>query len=216
MLGNLEVMEALINRMTNRGYIHFKKKEELSEAKIEACFEETILKSSLLRETILEESEFSEKLIDDPYIFSRFVLEELVETRKRERELLWKIIRVEEETEEVLNIERVREREEKITRLQAEIVDLKKKLAEARGLSEADLNRLHGYLNRPIAELELTVRAANCLEEANIVTVRDLVTKTESEMLKTRNFGRRSLNELKDILAEMGLKFGMDTAEVEE
>jgi DNA-directed RNA polymerase subunit alpha len=57
--------------------------------------------------------------------------------------------------------------------------------------------------------LELSVRSSNCLEAANIVTIKDLVTKTESEMLKYRNFGRKSLNEIKDILAEMGLSFGM-------
>ncbi|MBD3184375.1 DNA-directed RNA polymerase subunit alpha [Candidatus Poribacteria bacterium] len=65
------------------------------------------------------------------------------------------------------------------------------------------------YLARPVAELELSVRSANCLEAAEIVTIRDLVTKTESEMLKFRNFGRKSLNEIKEILADMGLRFGM-------
>ena len=57
--------------------------------------------------------------------------------------------------------------------------------------------------------MELSVRSANCLEAADIVTIRDLVTKTEPEMLKYRNFGRKSLNEIKTILAEMGLSFGM-------
>jgi len=65
------------------------------------------------------------------------------------------------------------------------------------------------YLSKPVAELELSVRSANCLEAADIVTIRDLVTKTEPEMLKYRNFGRKSLNEIKTILAEMGLSFGM-------
>jgi DNA-directed RNA polymerase subunit alpha len=72
---------------------------------------------------------------------------------------------------------------------------------------EAERRKL--YLSKPVAELELSVRSSNCLEAANIVTIKDLVTKTESEMLKYRNFGRKSLNEIKDILAEMGLSFGM-------
>lgn len=65
------------------------------------------------------------------------------------------------------------------------------------------------FLAKPVAELELSVRSSNCLEAANIATIRDLVTKTESDMLKYRNFGRKSLNEIKDILADMGLSFGM-------
>ncbi len=65
------------------------------------------------------------------------------------------------------------------------------------------------YLSKPVAELELSVRSANCLEAAKIITIKDLVTKTEQEMLKYRNFGRKSLNEIKTILVEMGLSFGM-------
>lgn len=57
-------------------------------------------------------------------------------------------------------------------------------------------------------ELELSVRAANCLKNANIKTIRDLVQKTENEMLKTKNFGKKSLNEIKEILLEMGLTLG--------
>ena len=64
-------------------------------------------------------------------------------------------------------------------------------------------------LDKPVAELELSVRSANCLEAADIVTIRNLVTKTESDMLKYRNFGRKSLTEIKEILAEMGLSLGM-------
>ena len=70
-----------------------------------------------------------------------------------------------------------------------------------------DKNR---YLDKPVAELELSVRAANMLEAAGIKTVRELVAKTESEMLRYRNFGRKSLNEIKSILQEMGLDFGME------
>jgi DNA-directed RNA polymerase subunit alpha len=61
-----------------------------------------------------------------------------------------------------------------------------------------------------VDELELSVRSYNCLKNANIKTIGDLVTKTEAEMLKTKNFGRKSLNEIKDILAEMGFSLGMN------
>ena len=65
------------------------------------------------------------------------------------------------------------------------------------------------YLSKPVAELELSVRSSNCLEAAQITTIRDLVAKTEQDMLKFRNFGRKSLNEIKDFLANMGLSLGM-------
>ena len=58
-------------------------------------------------------------------------------------------------------------------------------------------------------ELELSVRSYNCLKNANIQTIGELVCKTEAEMLKTKNFGRKSLNEIKEILASMGLGLGM-------
>jgi len=64
-------------------------------------------------------------------------------------------------------------------------------------------------LNRSVEELELSVRSYNCLKNANIQTIGELVQKTEAEMLKTKNFGRKSLNEIKDILAQMGLSLGM-------
>lgn len=72
-----------------------------------------------------------------------------------------------------------------------------------------EAERLESYLSKPVAELELSVRAANCLAAGEIVTIRDLVSRTEQDMLKFRNFGRKSLNEIKAILAEMGLSFGM-------
>jgi DNA-directed RNA polymerase subunit alpha len=72
--------------------------------------------------------------------------------------------------------------------------------------------RIHELLKMPVDELELSVRSANCLRAANIKSIGDLVQKTESEMLKYRNFGRKSLSELADILHEMGLHFGMDIA----
>ncbi len=65
------------------------------------------------------------------------------------------------------------------------------------------------HLNKSVEELELSVRSYNCLKNANIRTIRELVQKSEPEMLKTKNFGRKSLNEIKDILASMGLSLGM-------
>jgi DNA-directed RNA polymerase subunit alpha len=64
-------------------------------------------------------------------------------------------------------------------------------------------------LYRPVDELELSVRSANCLQNADIKYIGELVQKTEGEMLKTKNFGRKSLNEIKEILAGLGLEFGM-------
>jgi DNA-directed RNA polymerase subunit alpha len=64
-------------------------------------------------------------------------------------------------------------------------------------------------LDRSVEELELSVRSYNCLKNANITTIRELVQRTEQEMLKTKNFGRKSLNEIKEILAAMGLSLGM-------
>jgi DNA-directed RNA polymerase subunit alpha len=72
-----------------------------------------------------------------------------------------------------------------------------------------EIEKRKSYLTKPVAELELSVRAANCLAAADIITIKDLVTKSEPEMLKYRNFGRKSLNEIKAILVEMGLSFGM-------
>jgi DNA-directed RNA polymerase subunit alpha len=65
------------------------------------------------------------------------------------------------------------------------------------------------HLDRSVEELELSVRSYNCLKNANIQTIRELVQKSENEMLKTKNFGRKSLNEIKDILVKMGLSLGM-------
>jgi len=69
--------------------------------------------------------------------------------------------------------------------------------------------KLNENLFRSVDELELSVRSANCLQNANIKTIGELVQKTEAEMLKTKNFGRKSLKEIKEILAEMGLTLGM-------
>ncbi len=77
---------------------------------------------------------------------------------------------------------------------------------EVKPIEEQKLNE---NLFRSVDELELSVRSANCLQNANIKTIGDLVQKTEGEMLKTKNFGRKSLKEIKEILAEMGLALGM-------
>ena len=74
---------------------------------------------------------------------------------------------------------------------------------------EEDEEKLNENLFRPVSELELSVRSANCLKNANITYIGELVQKTESEMLKTKNFGRKSLNEIKGILEDMGLSLGM-------
>jgi DNA-directed RNA polymerase subunit alpha len=74
--------------------------------------------------------------------------------------------------------------------------------------------RLLENLNRSVDELELSVRSYNCLKNANIRTIGELVQKNESEMLKTRNFGRKSLNEIKEILSSMGLGLGMNLENV--
>ena len=80
------------------------------------------------------------------------------------------------------------------------------------GKSEAGYEESHREVNknlsRGVNELELSVRAANCLKNANIKTIADLVQKSEGEMLRTKNFGKKSLNEIKEILSEMGLSLG--------
>jgi len=74
---------------------------------------------------------------------------------------------------------------------------------------EKEEQKLNQNLFRPVSELELSVRSANCLKNANITLIGELVQKTEGEMLKTKNFGRKSLNEIKGILEDMGLSLGM-------
>ncbi|WP_020676872.1 DNA-directed RNA polymerase subunit alpha [Geopsychrobacter electrodiphilus] len=72
-------------------------------------------------------------------------------------------------------------------------------------------SRINENLYRSVEELELSVRSANCLKNAQINMIGELVQRSEAEMLKTQNFGRKSLNEIKDILSEMGLTLGMKT-----
>src|ERR1044071_2508 len=83
-------------------------------------------------------------------------------------------------------------------------------VAVAPSESPADANQLNRYLLKKVDELELSVRSANCLKNDNIIYIGDLVQKTEAEMLRTPNFGRKSLNEIKEVLASMGLRLGMD------
>ncbi len=72
-----------------------------------------------------------------------------------------------------------------------------------------DVTPLNPYLEKPVEDLELSVRSANCLKNADINFIGDLAQKTDQEMLKTKNFGRKSLNEIKALLAEMDLTLGM-------
>jgi DNA-directed RNA polymerase subunit alpha len=76
-------------------------------------------------------------------------------------------------------------------------------------ISDADREAFYEKLGKSVDELELSVRSYNCLKNANIRSIGELVQKTEAEMLKTKNFGRKSLNEIKEILGGMGLSLGM-------
>jgi len=81
---------------------------------------------------------------------------------------------------------------------------------------DEEIVRVRNLLKTRVDELELSVRSSNCLRAANIQTIQDLVTKTESDMLKYRNFGRKSLNEISTLLEEMNLSFGMDISKFVE
>jgi DNA-directed RNA polymerase subunit alpha len=74
---------------------------------------------------------------------------------------------------------------------------------------DSEREDLRRKLNMSVNEIELSVRAANCLNNANITTVGELAQKSEAEMLKYRNFGKKSLNEIKQKLTELGLSLGM-------
>ena len=79
-----------------------------------------------------------------------------------------------------------------------------------RGISESQAGmQVNEVLYRPVDELELSVRSANCLQNADIKFVGELIQRSEGEMLRTKNFGRKSLNEIKEILAGLNLEFGM-------
>ncbi|RMH15605.1 MAG: DNA-directed RNA polymerase subunit alpha [Acidobacteria bacterium] len=85
---------------------------------------------------------------------------------------------------------------------------------EAPAAQDEALSGLDKLLARSIDELDLSVRSANCLKNANIHTLRDLVRKSEKEMLETKNFGKKSLEELQEVLGKLGLQFGMDVPPV--
>jgi DNA-directed RNA polymerase subunit alpha len=87
---------------------------------------------------------------------------------------------------------------------------------ESRSEIDEETMRIRQLLQMRVDELELSVRSSNCLRAANIVTLEELVRRTESEMLKYRNFGRKSLTELNGILSELGLHFGMDVEKYRE
>jgi DNA-directed RNA polymerase subunit alpha len=78
---------------------------------------------------------------------------------------------------------------------------------------DEEVKRIRDLLAQPVDELDLSVRSHNCLKAASIKNIGDLVRREESEMLKFRNFGRKSLQELVEVLDERGLHFGMDVEE---
>jgi DNA-directed RNA polymerase subunit alpha len=89
-------------------------------------------------------------------------------------------------------------------------------MVEQEATEDEELVRIRNLLRTRVDELELSVRSSNCLRAANIQTLEDLVTKSETEMLKYRNFGRKSLNEIGTLLESMGLSFGMDISKYME
>ena len=80
-------------------------------------------------------------------------------------------------------------------------------------IPETEYKEFLELINKPITELELSVRSANCLEAANIKTIGDLVQKTEAQMLKYKNFGKKSLSEIQNILTGMNIHLGMNVQE---
>lgn len=87
-------------------------------------------------------------------------------------------------------------------------------LFEEKETKSSDEGKIQKLLNTSINEIELSVRSSNCIQRANIKTIGDLIRKSEPEMLKYRNFGKKSLNEIKKVLAEMGLSLGMNVDEL--
>lgn len=97
-------------------------------------------------------------------------------------------------------------REQLVVFLNFEDEDTPVEIAKSTASKTSSMNE---FLLKPVSELELSVRSANCLQNANIKHIYELVSKTEGEMLRTKNFGRKSLNEIKEILTIMGLGLGM-------
>jgi DNA-directed RNA polymerase subunit alpha len=93
-------------------------------------------------------------------------------------------------------------------------VDSEESMVEEVATSDADeFSGIDAILSKSIDELDLSVRSANCLKNASIYTLRDLVRRSEKDMLETKNFGRKSLEEVQDILTSLGLRLGMDVPE---
>ncbi len=88
-------------------------------------------------------------------------------------------------------------------------INFEEEAAAVEAVAELHADRFTEHLNKSVDDMELSVRSYNCLKNANIQTIRDLVVKSESDMMKVKNFGRKSLEEIKDILETMGLQFGM-------
>ena len=103
---------------------------------------------------------------------------------------------------------------EPVQNLQAELEAIKAKFAdteeERKQLQSSNEPQFNKNLLKKVDELELSVRSANCLKNDNIFYIGDLVQKTEGEMLRTPNFGRKSLDEIKEVLVSMNLSMGMD------
>jgi DNA-directed RNA polymerase subunit alpha len=107
----------------------------------------------------------------------------------------------------------------KILKEQLQIfINFEESFEPAEDIRSEDSPRINENLYKRVDELELSVRSANCLQNANIKYIGELCQRSEPEMLKTKNFGRKSLNEIKDILASMGLSLGMklDDFDLEE
>lgn len=96
----------------------------------------------------------------------------------------------------------------------AVFVDIEEEQEEEHEEPDQDLTAFYSHLNRSVDELELSVRSYNCLKNAEIRTIRDLVQRSEQEMLKTKNFGKKSLQEIKEVLADMGLTLDMDLSDL--
>jgi DNA-directed RNA polymerase subunit alpha len=92
----------------------------------------------------------------------------------------------------------------------SQLIGLAAPSSSASSSDGGDTSQINRYLLKKVDELELSVRSANCLKNDNIIYIGDLVQKTEAEMLRTPNFGRKSLNEIKEVLSSMGLRLGMD------
>ena len=91
----------------------------------------------------------------------------------------------------------------------SELVDFDREEVEIEEETPGETFRENSHVNRSISDLELNVRAVNCLLNSNIETVGQLVQKTEAEMMKMKNFGKKSLQEIKTVLASLGLTLGM-------